>query len=564
MGSRAGKIFLSLSCVLALVAGACGDDGGEGSASTATAPATSVAPTTTAAPTKGGSISVGVVTEIAGLDPTMLTSSGTTGGIEAAALYDTIARFDPQTKRYEGRTAASIEPNADFTQWTVRLKPNIRFTDGTAYDAEAVKLNIERHTAAASRSSSKAILTTFLQATTVVDPLTVRFALKQAWPAFPFVLTQNVGMIASPAALAKAGAEFNRSPGPAGAGPFELVSYKPKESIVLRRNPAFYGGDVYLDQITFVAPGLGGDSGKLDALGTGTLQATVLSTDPAVLAAAKAKYPVIDRYSFGGSIVLMNSGVEVTCQGGNPAAWCAGQANGAKVRTQPPTADLRLRKAIVAAMDTRVVNDRAWGGTGLAESTLFPKQFPWEPGLAGPAYDPTEAKRLVEEVKRAKGWDGTIRVLSSNDPVSSTLAITVKTLLEAVGLKVELSNQKDGQAMISQVLVDRDFDIVVPWSLSISDDDGAYNSIFNNLHSPGARFGYTTADMDAAIDGLRQASTDDAKRAAYRRISEVFYRDAPAAVLAARVTGIVHSPKLQGLQQSAAAIVLLDKAWLSV
>ena len=117
--------------------------------------------------------------------------------------------------------------------------------------------------------------------------------------------------------------------------------------------------------------------------------------------------------------------------------------------------------------------------------------------------------------------------------------------------------------MISQVLVDRDFDIVVPWSLSISDDDGAYNSIFNNLNSPGARFGYANTDMDAAIDALRQASTDDTKRSAYRRISEVFYRDAPAAVLAARVTGIVHSPKLQGLQQSTAAIVLLDKAWLS-
>ena len=403
MGTRVGKLFLSLTCVLALVAGACGDDGGDGSASVTSSPATSLAPTTTAAPTKGGSISVGVVTEIAGLDPTMLTSSGTTGGIEAAALYDTIARFDPQTKRYEGRTAATIEPNADFTQWTVRLKPNIRFTDGTAYDAEAVKFNIDRHTATASRSSSKAILTTFLQTIAVVDPLTIRFTLKQSWPAFPFVLTQNVGMIASPAAVQKAGADFNRNPGAAGAGPFELVSYKPKESIVVRRNPTFYGGEPYLDQITFVAPTLGGDSGKLDALGTGTLQMTVLSNDPAVLAAAKAKYPVIDRYSFGGSIVLMNSGVEVTCAGGNPAALCAGKPDGTKLRTQPPTADVRLRKAIVAAMDTRVVNDRAWAGTGLAQSALFPKQFPWEPGLAGPTYDATEAKRLVEEVKRGEG-----------------------------------------------------------------------------------------------------------------------------------------------------------------
>jgi peptide/nickel transport system substrate-binding protein len=258
----------------------------------------------------------------------------------------------------------------------------------------------------------------------------------------------------------------------------------------------------------------------------------------------------------------MNSGVELTCQGGNPVGHCAGKADGTKVRTQPPTADLRVRKAVVAAIDTRVVNERAWSGKGLADSALLPKQFPWDPGLAGAVYDPTEAKRLVDEVKRTTGWDGGIRVLSSNDPVSSTLALTVKTLLEAAGMRVDLSNQKDGQAMISQVIVDRDFDIVVPWSLSISDDDGAYNSIFSNLHSPGARTGYANADMDAAIDSLRRASTDDAKRTAFRRITEVFNRDAPSAVLAARVTAIVHSPKLRGFQQSAAAIVLLDKVWL--
>jgi peptide/nickel transport system substrate-binding protein len=557
------KTVVSLCCVLALLAGGCGDDGNAAEPAVGSTVPTTVGPTTTLAPVKGGSITVGVLTEIAGLDPTMLTSSGTTGGIEAAAIYDTVVRFDPQTKRYEGRTAASIEPNADYTQWTVRLKPNIRFTDGTAYDADAVKFNVDRHTAAASRSSSKAILTTFLQSTTVVDPLTIRFTLKQSWPAFPFVLTQNVGMIASPAAVQKAGADFNRNPGAAGAGPFELVSYKPKESIIVRRNAAYYGGEVYLDQITFIAPGSSGDSGRLDALNTGTLQAAVLSTDPAVIANAKAKYPSIDRYSFGGSIVLMNSGVELTCQGGNPAGFCAGKVDGTKVRTQPPTADLRVRKAVVAAIDTRVVNDRAWSGKGLADSALLPKQFPWDPGLAGSTYDAAEAKRLVDEVKRATGWDGTIRVLSSNDPVSTTLAITVKTLLEAVGMRVELSNQKDGQAMISQVVVDRDFDLVVPWSLSISDDDGAYNSIFSNLNSPGARTGYTNVDMDAAIDSLRQASTDDTKRAAYKRITEVFNRDAPSAVLAARVTAIAHSPKLQGFQQSAAAIVLLDKVWLS-
>jgi peptide/nickel transport system substrate-binding protein len=549
--------------VVCLLAGACGDDGGGAAGADGVSPTSAaVAPSTTAAPTKGGSISVGVLTEIAGLDPTVLTSSGTTGGIEAAAIYDTVARFDPETRTYQGRTAAAIESNADFTQWTVRLKPNIHFTDGTAYDAEAVRFNIERHSAPASRSGSKSILATFVQSVTVTDPLTVRFTLKQAWPAFPFLLTQNVGMIASPTAIQKAGADFNRNPGGAGAGPFELVSYAPKESSVVRRNPTYYGGDVFLDQITFVAPGTGGDSVRYAALDSGALQAAVLSSDPTVIAAATAKYPSINRFSFGGSSVLMNGGLDVVCQAGKPAVSCAGQPDGTKLRTQPVTADVRVRKAVVAAIDPAVVNERAWGGKGLADSTLLPKQFPWDPGVPGAKFDPVEAKRLVGEAKAA-GWDGKIDMLSSNDSVSSTIAITVKTLLEAVGMQVNLSNQKDGQAMIQQVLVDRDFELVVPWSLSISDDDGAYNAVFGNLNSPGARYGYHSPDMDGAIDALRQASTDDAKRAAYKRIAETFNRDAPQAILAARPTAVVHSSKLHGFVQSSTAIVLLDKVWLS-
>jgi ABC-type transport system substrate-binding protein len=198
----------------------------------------------------------------------------------------------------------------------------------------------------------------------------------------------------------------------------------------------------------------------------------------------------------------------------------------------------------------------------LAHSSLFPKEFPWDPAVPGPSYDINEAKRLVEEAKRA-GWNGRIRLLAPNDITSSSVGLTVKTMLELAGMQVEYSNQKDGSGFVSQVNVEQDFDLAVPQSFSISDDDGAYNSIFNNLNSPGARYGYANADMDAGIDALRTAKNDDEKRAAYKRISEVFNRDAPAAVLASRRTAITHLPRVHGFQQSATAIVFFDKVWLA-
>ena len=64
---------------------------------------------------------------------------------EMNAVYDTLTRWDPTTQKYSMRMAESVTPNADNTEWTVKIKPNIKFTDGTDYDAEAVKFGINRH-----------------------------------------------------------------------------------------------------------------------------------------------------------------------------------------------------------------------------------------------------------------------------------------------------------------------------------------------------------------------------------------------------------------------------------
>ena len=66
-------------------------------------------------------------------------------GGQQGAIYDTIVRYDADTQTYENRTAESVTPNDDFTEWTVVLKSGIKFTDGTPYDAEAVKFGMNRH-----------------------------------------------------------------------------------------------------------------------------------------------------------------------------------------------------------------------------------------------------------------------------------------------------------------------------------------------------------------------------------------------------------------------------------
>ena len=94
---------------------------------------------------------------------------------------------------------------------------------------------------------------------------------------------------------------------------------------------------------------------------------------------------------------------------------CTGKPDG-PTPTTPATANLKIRQAIAAAYNPQAFNDRVYSGKGLAETSLFQKSFPWDPGVAGPKYDLELAKRLVAEAKAA-GWNGSVRVLFTNSAV---------------------------------------------------------------------------------------------------------------------------------------------------
>ena len=106
---------------------------------------TAAGPTTTLPPQTGGTLRFGAYQHIAGLDPLVSLGSGTSGGIQTAAIYDTIMRYDVATKTYTPQTAESVVANADSTEWTIKIRSGIKFTDGTDYDAAAVQFGLNRH-----------------------------------------------------------------------------------------------------------------------------------------------------------------------------------------------------------------------------------------------------------------------------------------------------------------------------------------------------------------------------------------------------------------------------------
>src|SRR5688572_17353521 len=254
---RVVRIF-SLVGALAIIATACGDDGDGGSSQTTSAtPDSTVPATTTAQPKIGGSVKMGMFSETAGLDPVVTNGGGTTGTTELAAIFDTIMRYDTTTKKFEPQTADSLTANGDGSEWVLKLRSGMKFTDGTDYDADAVVFGMKRHSTFGSRAAG---LLANIKEYTVVDKLTVKFTLTAPWGNFPYVLAYTPGLIPSPTAVKAAcgvnqeiiprNCTFNSKP--VGAGAFKVDSYKPKESINLVRNDGYWGGKPYLDAVSFV------------------------------------------------------------------------------------------------------------------------------------------------------------------------------------------------------------------------------------------------------------------------------------------------------------------------
>jgi peptide/nickel transport system substrate-binding protein len=560
------------------MAAGCGDDGSKSDAATGT---TAAGPTTTAQPQAGGTLTFGVYSETAGLDPIISRGSGVAGGTEMAAIYDTIMRWDPAAAKYSPQTAASLEASADSTEWTLKLKPNIKFSDGTAYDAEAVKFGLSRHrsglaggpacadyVACPTNSTSSTGYMGLVKDIVVVDPLTLKISLTEPWGGLPYMLSDEPGMIPSPTALKAACADATKAisqcsfnTAPVGAGPFVLESFKAKESITMKKSPTYWNGPVYLDTLVFKNQSDGGGSQTAENVKSGTFQAAILRTPSSISGANDAKLSGFSNVQEGGAGLLFNLGLTVTCKAGAPAPTCTGKADG-PVDTNPVTKSLKVRQAVAAAIDPKVIDTRGYDGKGKPGSELFQKDYIWYSGVAGPKYDPEAAKRLVTEAK-AEGWNGTLRLLYNNTPTAMAVGQAVDTMLKTVGINSVLDTTKDTAGQITQYTVNKDFD-ASGIGIAVAGDDGAMPALGQNFKSTSTsnRAGLKSAAMDAGIKAFTAAKTDTEKKAATKTIQESLNADLPFLPYAAIEERIVWGAGVQGLAFNHSTVVFFDKAWI--
>lgn len=535
-------LTVATAALLALTAVACGsddEDGGSATGDGGAAPSDErgfVGDQPEAEPQDGGVLNFGVYAETAGLDPTVVNGSGVAGGIELAAIYDTLLRFNPETLEYEPKLAESFEGNEDGSEWTLRLREGVTFSDGTPLDAEAVVFSMQRHVERESRFAGMVARVAEFE---TPDPLTVVFHLSEPWTSFPFVLAYMPGMIVSPTAVGELGdEEFNRSP--VGAGPFAVERYAPGEELVLEARDDYWDGRPHLDGVRFTV--LQGAQANLEAMQSGELQMAFLREPQVVQEARDAGYPGYLNWPNLSSLLLINQGVR-------------GQDR--------PAADLRVRQAIAAAIDPEIINQRADQGHGYPSYDILSENSPYHDEASTLEHDPDRARQLLDEVKAETGWDGSLDLACSNIPSRSNWALAAGAQLDAVGFDVTVDTSGTVADLIRQVAVDADYDLAC-WGFNL-DDANPYISLSQHVASESRQnvVGYANDEMDALIEELRQASTPEAVTDVMNQVQALWDETIPSVPTGVTPEFIAWDQSVHGLVPTVNTMLLLDKAFIA-
>src|SRR5580698_1640397 len=192
-----------------------------------------------------GTLRVGMQDDPDALDPAR---GGTFAGrIVFASLCDKLIDLSPDMK-FVPQLATSWSWSPDGKALTLTLRDGVTFQDGEPFDADAVRVNIERYRTAP-ESNRKGELRP-VTAVEVVDPKTVRLVLSKPYAPLIAVLSDRAGMMGSPKAIERLGKDFATAP--VCAGPFRFTERVAQDRIVLDRFPGYWNADaIHLDRIVF-------------------------------------------------------------------------------------------------------------------------------------------------------------------------------------------------------------------------------------------------------------------------------------------------------------------------
>ncbi len=528
------------------------------------APAPTTPPTT--APTPATFV-YGRGTDSVELDPAIVTDgeSFRVSGQILEGLY----QFAPGTTSPVPALATECAPNADATVWDCSLRKDVKFHDGTDFNADAVIFNFERwrfttnpyHFASQVFEYYGAMWGGFdndsvITSVEKVDDHLVRFTLSSPMAPFLANLAMDMFAISSPAAIQAAGESYGTpAVGAVGTGPFTFVEWVESDHITVKANPDYWGGAPKIDEVIWrVIPDA---SARYLALQAGDIQGMEQAT-PEDFEAAQ-----------------LDPNLQVLFKAPLNTVYLAFNYKIKELQ------DPKVREAIAHAINKPALVEAFWGASGQVAKTLIPSSmWGFNDAIQDWTYDPELSKQLLTEAGYPDGLstmtiaeditdaDGNV-VFKAGDvmplrfnyiPADRFYISGPKAVAEAMaadlakaGIVTELYTPGDWTTYLAHR---RDGMLVglymMGWGGDNGDPDNFTGYFFGGGTEPIKREGWY---MNAALAELLQAAVrtpgQDQREPMYKEADQMLHDDVARIWLVHQATPILLSANVKGYQPQA-------------
>ena len=433
-------------------------------------------------------------------------------------IYRKLYAFTPQMVP-EPDLVAVETVSRDLKTWTLELKRNVTFSDGTALNAAAVKYSIERMLEPA-RRAPMAVLFRPIKEVRVKGEHVVEIETREPFASLKHNLAHPNAGIISPKADREMGPRFGRAP--VSAGPYVVGEWVSGDRIVLTRFEAYQGPRPYYDRIVFrIVP---------------TPETRLAMVERGEAQVAIRMPPTLTRVAAG------NAELRLIRLDGTSLYYFWLNMN------TPLMADARVRKALSLAVDRDAIMKRVALGAASPARSVVEKTIRFSCPVGALTYDPEAARRLVQEA----GVSGQrLKMLASEGQweLDRQVAEAVAGYMRQVGFEPDLRLIADAAAF-REASGKREVHMgLVAWPGATADPDHYLKrQLWGEIAGQPWNFaGYRNPAVDALI--ARGARTfEDAERAkiyceAQRLIWDdrpwlVLYRLDGAALARADITGI--------------------------
>jgi ABC-type transport system substrate-binding protein len=419
-------------------------------------------------------------------------------------IYEPLFSMSPEGE-LEPLLAESITATSDNV-YVIELRQGINFTDGTPFNAEAVKANLEWVLDTDNGAAFRFLIVVAGQPPEieVLGEHTLQITTSIPFAPLPAHLSHGALAMVSPAALEQ-GAEFLAS-NAIGTGPYVLSAWDRAEQVVLERNPDYWGDAPAIDTLVFkVVPEAGARIVEIEA---GTVDVAV-RVPPADIPRLEAN-PNVD--------VVITPGLRTIYIFLNT--------------TEPPFDDVRVRQAVNYAVDKQAIAESLFEGAArVSDAPFAPAIFGYAPQTPY-SRDVERARELLAEAGVEPGTRLVLYHPTERYPQDALVADAVRAQLGEVGLDVELRTLEWPQYVphVRRPAPENDIQFaMLGWSTPTMDADYALFALFHSSeHPPGFNGAfYSNPEVDALLEAARSTLDPEERQAAYSEAISIIWEDAP-------------------------------------